>query len=188
MSADSSRLVQQRAGVEQPLFLGLRHATLASAFIFRIDPHPTRVERRRLEKIPGHRPVAEMTQPRQVAVPRRDSPVRVPPLEVLDRVRPFERGGRQLTEVSGEDVGSHSRNHWCAEGSNPNSSVKSVMGVGILPSHDTRNRCNTKSQRCSTDIHGNSINSKPRAPYQSLARRCTRTDSANRWSRSLSVV
>jgi hypothetical protein len=45
-----------------------------------------------------------VTQPSQVAIGGRDRAIRVSLLEVLDRVRAFERRRRQRAELSTEDV------------------------------------------------------------------------------------
>src|SRR4029453_10861030 len=50
------------------------------------------------------RPVAHVTQPSQVTIGGRDRAVRVSRLEVLDRVRAFERRRRQGAELSAWDV------------------------------------------------------------------------------------
>ena len=94
---DAARgLVQQLARVEQPLFLGFGDASFATPLVLRGDSDAATMERRRGEEIATDRPVADVTQPSQVAIRRRDRAIRVSRLEVLDRVRTFERRRRQL--------------------------------------------------------------------------------------------
>jgi hypothetical protein len=62
------------------------------------------MERRLGEEIATDCPVADVTQPSQVTIGGRDRAIRVSRLEVLDRVRAFERRCRQGAELSAEDV------------------------------------------------------------------------------------
>jgi hypothetical protein len=55
------------------------------------------------------------------------------------------------------------------------SQTLSRLNPGDLPCHDSRNRCKTNLQRCSTDTRGNSINSKPNAHTS-----CSRGDARGR--------
>jgi hypothetical protein len=98
------RFVQELARLQEPLFLGLGHAPLSSAFTLGGGSDAARMKRRLGEEIATDRPVADVTQPSQVTIRGRDRAVRVSRLEVLDRVRAFERRRRQSAELSAEDI------------------------------------------------------------------------------------
>src|SRR6185312_13349945 len=85
-------------------FLSFGDAPFATTLGLRGDPDAARMERRLGEEIATDRPVADMTQPSQVAIGRRDRAVRVSLFEVVDRVGTFERRRRQSAELSTEDV------------------------------------------------------------------------------------
>jgi hypothetical protein len=98
------RLVQQHAGLEQPLLFRFRDPSLASSLVLRGDSDPPAMERRRGKQIARDRPVADVAQPSEIPIRRRDRTIRVSRFEALDCLRPFECFGRQRTEFSGQDV------------------------------------------------------------------------------------
>ena len=73
----ASGLVEELARLQEPLLLGFGYATLSPAFALRGDSDAARMERRLGEEIATDRPVADVTQPSQVAIGRRDRAVRV---------------------------------------------------------------------------------------------------------------